>query len=110
MQLWNCLPINLAGDEVSIVGGGVGADLAQMTRTSPLSLPQPTPANMISILLKNKKKEKKSQKKDNWNHPPLSSSANYSSASQPKLEKEDLKKQPDKKIPPIIFVHLTQKQ
>ena len=62
MYSWNCLPINLAGDEVSIVGGGEGADLAQMTRTSPLSLPQPTPANVISIMLKNKKREK-SQKK-----------------------------------------------
>ena len=57
------MPINLAGDEVSIVGGGVGADLAQMTRTSPLSLPQPTPANMISILPKNKKREKKVKRK-----------------------------------------------
>ena len=63
MQLWTCLPINLAGDEVSIVGGGVGADLAQMTRTSPLSLPQPTPANVISILPKNKKREKKVKRK-----------------------------------------------
>ena len=62
MQLWTCLPINLAGDEVSIVGGGEGADLAQMTRTSPLSLPQPTPANMISILLKNKKEKKVNRK------------------------------------------------
>ena len=82
MQLWTCLPINLAGDEVSIVGGGVGADLAQMTRTSPLSLPQPTPANMISILPKNKKRGKKSQKNDNWNHPPLSSSVNSSQHAQ----------------------------
>ena len=57
------MPINLAGDEVSIVGGGVGADLAQMTRTSPLSLPQPTPANVISILPKNKKREKKVKRK-----------------------------------------------
>ena len=63
MYSWNCFPINLAGDEVSIVGGGVGADLAQMTRTSPLSLPQPTPANVISILLKNKKREKKVKRK-----------------------------------------------
>ena len=63
MYSWNCFPINLAGDEVSIVGGGVGADLAQMTRTSPLSRPQPTPANVISILLKNKKREKKVKRK-----------------------------------------------
>ena len=62
MYSWNCFPINLAGDEVSIVGGGVGADLAQMTRTSPLSLPQPTPANMISILPKNKKEKKVNRK------------------------------------------------
>ena len=64
MQTWNCLPINLAGDEVSIVGGGEGADLAQMTRTSPLSRPQPTPANVISIMLKNKKREKKVKRKE----------------------------------------------
>jgi len=57
MYSFNRFPINLAGDKVSIVGGGEAADLAQMTRTSPLSLPQPTPANMISIMLKNQNKE-----------------------------------------------------